>query len=108
MTHNEPKLARLAPSTAKVRPVRLHWATAKPVWCTAKVDRPNARNEKAPKGITSGDCHHRPPGTAQTQRRFNSKPTGMLAATIRKLAHPAGKLSPPTKTARPTKVNAVN
>src|ERR1700722_2244206 len=107
MTHSEPKLARLAPSTASVRPVRLHVATARPVWCTAKVERPSAINENAPYGMTSGDSHQRPPAAAHTQRRFSSKPRGILAATIKKLAHPAGKSSTPTNSARPTKVRDV-
>lgn len=108
MTHSDPKLARLAPSTATVRPVRLQFATANPVWCTANVDNASASNEKAPYGITSGDCHHLPPGAAHTQRRFSSYPRGMLAATIKKLAQPAGKLSTPTSSASPANDNEVN
>src|ERR1700738_5209741 len=89
MTHKQPKLPKLAPSTAMARPDRLQSETAKPISWTANVDSASAASENRPYGITSGDFHQGPPGDTQTHRRLSSNPNGILAATMAKFAHPA-------------------
>lgn len=108
MSQSDPNVPRSAQSTATARSTWFQDDTAKPVSCTANVESASARNENTANGMTFGECAHRRSVSAHTQRRFNSKFTGMHAATTRKLDHPAGKFSTPTRMASAVKLIAVN